>query len=271
MVDYEIMSRERLLGTLSDLREACLVSAFLLRRAADAALLRDHRQVLHSRALRRHAYAEDLIQIAHACADDQGGSGVGEQPELRFTEPPAASDAVSWCECSESVLLDAYAAALHEPLPDFVGDVLRSHQAEIASMRRWLARVEENNGQATRVMVVDDDDELRAVLSINLAECGFDVIEAYDGQDAIDKLERTAPHVILLDLMMPRLSGHEFLKTLPEGASCQVVVFSAYADDAPHTDPNVAAVLSKTDDFGRVVSILRAAHAPRPDAELLRS
>jgi two-component system phosphate regulon response regulator PhoB len=61
------------------------------------------------------------------------------------------------------------------------------------------------------VLVVDDDDDLRMVLSELLAECGFRVASARHGREALDYLrDHPAPAVILLDWMMPVMSGLEF-------------------------------------------------------------
>jgi CheY-like chemotaxis protein len=60
------------------------------------------------------------------------------------------------------------------------------------------------------VLVVEDDDDLRLVVSQTLERKGFRVVEARDGQEALEQLARAAADLILLDLMMPRMSGWEF-------------------------------------------------------------
>jgi CheY-like chemotaxis protein len=61
------------------------------------------------------------------------------------------------------------------------------------------------------VLVVEDDDDLRQVVLQTLERKSFSVLGARDGQEALEQLERH-PHVnlVLLDLMMPRMSGWEF-------------------------------------------------------------
>jgi len=64
-----------------------------------------------------------------------------------------------------------------------------------------------------RVLVVDDDDDIRLVLSAILADEGFGVEEAVNGQDALDRLAtEPLPDVVLLDLMMPVMDGWEVLR-----------------------------------------------------------
>jgi len=82
------------------------------------------------------------------------------------------------------------------------------------------------------VLVVDDDRDIRDVLTDALEAEGYRVVTAADGQEALDWLRKGAarPCVILLDLMMPRLDGMQFrTETLndPELAVIPVVVLSA--------------------------------------------
>jgi two-component system response regulator MprA len=84
-----------------------------------------------------------------------------------------------------------------------------------------------------RILVVDDDDDIREVMQELLSAEGFQVEVAKDGIDALGKLEAaTSPPLILLDMMMPRMDGEAFLKTLrgkPALASASVVVISGNA------------------------------------------
>jgi DNA-binding response OmpR family regulator len=57
------------------------------------------------------------------------------------------------------------------------------------------------------VLVVDDDAALRLLCRVNLEESGFRVVEAADGDEALELIKADRPDVILLDIMMPRVSG----------------------------------------------------------------
>jgi CheY-like chemotaxis protein len=86
-----------------------------------------------------------------------------------------------------------------------------------------------------RVLVVDDDDVIRQLISVNLELEGFDVTTAVDGQDCLDKVKDVDPAVITLDIMMPRLDGWEAASRLradPETADIKVVLLSARAQEA---------------------------------------
>jgi CheY-like chemotaxis protein len=60
-----------------------------------------------------------------------------------------------------------------------------------------------------RVLVVDDDDVIRQLITVNLELEGFEVTTAVDGQDCLDKVKDVDPVVITLDVMMPRMDGWE--------------------------------------------------------------
>jgi CheY-like chemotaxis protein len=66
-------------------------------------------------------------------------------------------------------------------------------------------------GLPATVMVVEDDHDIRDSLTVALSDAGYAVIDASNGQVALDRLATAEPKVILLDLMMPVLNGLEFL------------------------------------------------------------
>ncbi|MDX6287527.1 MAG: hypothetical protein QOG53_3012 [Frankiales bacterium] len=89
--------------------------------------------------------------------------------------------------------------------------------------------------QPVRVLVVDDDEVIRQLITVNLELEGFDVHTAVDGQDCLDKIKDIAPDVVTLDVMMPRLDGWETAARLREDPSLghvRVVLLSARAQEA---------------------------------------
>ena len=67
---------------------------------------------------------------------------------------------------------------------------------------------------ANSVLLVDDDPEIRELLSIELEEAGFEARQAEDGIDGLVKLRDELPRVIISDLQMPRMSGIEFISVV---------------------------------------------------------
>ena len=107
------------------------------------------------------------------------------------------------------------------------------------------------------VLIVEDDDALRDELVELLNDEGYRVLVASDGQRALAVLEQLRPHLILLDLMLPIVSGWEVLAAIGTDASLAgipVIVLSAYADQAPR---DVACILSKPVDTHTLCEAIR--------------
>lgn len=67
-----------------------------------------------------------------------------------------------------------------------------------------------------RILIVDDDDPIRALLLTVLRKRGFHVDTAHNGEEAIERTQQCRYSIVLLDLMMPRMSGYEFLNRVEE-------------------------------------------------------
>ncbi len=79
------------------------------------------------------------------------------------------------------------------------------------------------------VLVVDDEPNMRHMITVVLEKAGYAVIDAADGEDALSLLKSKAPDIILCDIRMPRMDGLTFLKQLAKrGIDTTTVVMSAY-------------------------------------------
>jgi len=88
---------------------------------------------------------------------------------------------------------------------------------------------------AKKILLVDDERDLVFYTKLVLEEKGYEVTEAYDGQQALDILEGFRPDLILLDVTMPRLTGWDVLKQIqedPEKADIPVLMLTARSEDA---------------------------------------
>ncbi len=65
-----------------------------------------------------------------------------------------------------------------------------------------------------RIMIVDDSSSLRQVVKFSLEQAGYDVIEASDGQDALEKLALNRVKMVITDLFMPRMDGIELIRQM---------------------------------------------------------
>jgi two-component system response regulator MprA len=82
----------------------------------------------------------------------------------------------------------------------------------------------------TRVLIVDDDIPLRALIVDQLRHDGYDVDEASNGAEALERLRFAYPGAIVLDLMMPAMHGWDFIESyrnVTGGESIPIVVLSA--------------------------------------------
>jgi len=70
-----------------------------------------------------------------------------------------------------------------------------------------------------RILIVEDNQELRNLYQMYLREHGFEVSTAVDGEDALDKARAYEPELIFLDIMMPKIDGLDVLKVLRHDAT----------------------------------------------------
>ena len=69
-------------------------------------------------------------------------------------------------------------------------------------------------GRPYKLLVVDDERELVESLSLRLSALGYEVISAYDGQEALLKAQNESPDLIILDLMLPKMDGYHVARLL---------------------------------------------------------
>lgn len=83
------------------------------------------------------------------------------------------------------------------------------------------------------MLVVDDEPMARTLLRLMLVRAGFDVSEAEDGFDALDKLKDGSPDVMILDVMMPGIDGFSVCETVraaPSTSELPIIMLSAKTD-----------------------------------------
>jgi two-component system alkaline phosphatase synthesis response regulator PhoP/two-component system response regulator VicR len=88
---------------------------------------------------------------------------------------------------------------------------------------------------ARKILVVDDERHIVRLVEINLQRAGYDVVTAYDGVEALEKVKSEKPDMLVLDVMMPRMDGFEVLGKLQSDAatsSIPVIMLTAKAQDA---------------------------------------
>jgi DNA-binding response OmpR family regulator len=90
---------------------------------------------------------------------------------------------------------------------------------------------EETNGQTAVVLAVDDEPTVRNMLSMGLSEEGFVVHTATGGTEALEKFDSLEPDVILLDVMMPDLSGVDVARQLRNRTTIPIIMLTALGSE----------------------------------------
>jgi two-component system chemotaxis response regulator CheY len=84
-----------------------------------------------------------------------------------------------------------------------------------------------------RILTIDDSKTMRDMLMLTLADAGFDVIQAVDGQEGVDLLERENVDVVITDINMPRMDGYEVVRQLrarPEHKTTPILVLTTESE-----------------------------------------
>src|SRR5919112_1113245 len=86
-----------------------------------------------------------------------------------------------------------------------------------------------------KILAVDDERHIVRLVEVNLQRAGYEVVTAYDGREALEKVKSETPDLVVLDVMMPYMDGFEVLKNLkadPTTAEIPVIMLTAKAQDA---------------------------------------
>ena len=81
------------------------------------------------------------------------------------------------------------------------------------------------------ILVVDDDREIVKAIEIYLSKEGYNILKAYDGEEAIKQLTENEVHLVILDVMMPNKDGLETLEEIRKTKTLPVIMLSAKSED----------------------------------------
>ncbi len=96
----------------------------------------------------------------------------------------------------------------------------------------YLNRISESP-MSKRILTIDDSKTMRDMLMLTLAEAGFDVLQAVDGQDGLDVLVKEQVDVIITDINMPRMDGYEVIRNLrrnPDHKTTPILVLTTESE-----------------------------------------
>ncbi|HYC62459.1 MAG TPA: response regulator [Thermoanaerobaculia bacterium] len=119
----------------------------------------------------------------------------------------------------------------------------------------------EDGTRSPRVLVADDEDAIRTLVSRMLRRAGFDPLEAKDGQHAIEQLDSNGFDAVVLDLMMPRVDGFgvidHLINTQP-GMIEKTIVMTAFPKTAARERLHqLCCIVSKPFDVEELITLVR--------------
>jgi DNA-binding response OmpR family regulator len=81
-----------------------------------------------------------------------------------------------------------------------------------------------------KVLVIDDQVELRRFVKLRLSRAGYKVFEASNGIEGLEQLYKVKPHLVVLDIMMPKMDGWETCRRIREVSDVPILILSAKGD-----------------------------------------
>jgi two-component system chemotaxis response regulator CheY len=93
------------------------------------------------------------------------------------------------------------------------------------------------------IMTVDDSASVRQMVSFTLKQAGYEVVEAEDGQDALDKLDTSPVNMLITDLNMPKIDGIELIRKVrekPESRFMPIIMLTTESQDSKKKEGRAA-------------------------------
>lgn len=118
------------------------------------------------------------------------------------------------------------------------------------------------------VLVADDDEDILTLVGLRLERAGYEVLTARDGVEALAVVEQRTPDIAVVDVMMPRMDGHELVRRLrarPDTATLPILILTAAVHDrvaaeseAAGADAHMRKPFSPKDLVARLAEMLGA-------------
>lgn len=128
-----------------------------------------------------------------------------------------------------------------------------------------------------KILVVEDEYAISQVLKAYLKKVGFDVMQCFNGGQALDMFQKVQPDLVLLDIMLPEKNGWFILKEIRECSSCPVIMLTALGDVNYRlegfdqgADDYIAKPFIADEVVARVKAVLRRAEGRHKSAEIKR-
>lgn len=128
------------------------------------------------------------------------------------------------------------------------------------------------------ILVVDDEKKLREMVRLYLEREGYRVVEAANGRDALFAARFEKPDMVLLDLMMPKMSGFDFIRHFTRESDVPIIILTAKVEESDKVvglelgaDDYITKPFGLQELVARVRAVLRRTGLPNRQPEILRS
>lgn len=128
------------------------------------------------------------------------------------------------------------------------------------------------------ILIVDDERNLRDMIRVYLEQEGFHVVQAATGREALYVARLEKPHLIVLDLMMPEMSGYDFMHAYRKEGVAPVIILTARVDDEDKilglelgADDYLTKPFNVRELIARIRAVIRRAYRPAIEPDLLRA
>jgi DNA-binding response OmpR family regulator len=125
-----------------------------------------------------------------------------------------------------------------------------------------------------KIMIVEDDDNIRELLEMYFSKAGFEVIQAADGEEALNLFENEKPHIVILDLMLPSVDGITIAQKIKRESNTPILMLTAKAEESDRirgleigADDYVTKPFSPKEVVLRVKNILKRSY---PDERVVK-
>lgn len=116
------------------------------------------------------------------------------------------------------------------------------------------------NPDSESILIVEDDAHILRLLHRAVSNLGYEVISAWNGREALDKVFRFQPRLIVTDLMLPEINGEELIRRLrmnKETSSIPIIIFTGKRDfNYEHADENKARVVFKNQGVDKLLALI---------------
>ena len=133
---------------------------------------------------------------------------------------------------------------------------------------------EGTSSAVAKVLIVDDEPNIREVVGLYLRRDGHEVVSAADGEEALELFRSAAPDLVVLDLMLPKLSGLEVCRRMQAERRVPLIMLTARGDEEERivglgigADDYVVKPFSPRELAARVMAVLRRAGEPPPGGD----